>query len=108
MAISRTLPSSPESCPDLPVPVVRLPGAPMPTCTCNLHATCLGIFLIAGLGLGGVLLAYAKRGLFMLCLVHPSKTLRVILRNFYLPQCLAVHVTYTCYVLEAFWLLILV
>ena len=51
---------------------------------------------------GGVLLAYNKRDSFVLCLVHLSKTLRVILRGFYLLQCLAVYVTYTCYVLEAF------
>ena len=48
------------------------------------------------------MLAYAKRGLFVLCLVRLSEILRIILRGLYLPQCLAAHVTYTCYVLEAF------
>ena len=51
-AISRTLLGSLELCPDSPVPVVGPPGAPMLICACSLHATCLGIFLIAGLGLG--------------------------------------------------------
>ena len=51
-AISQTLPSISESCLDLLVPVVGLPGAPMPICACNLHATCFNIFLIARLGLG--------------------------------------------------------
>ena len=51
---------------------------------------------------GSVLLAYAKRGLFVLCLVSLSETLHVILRSFYLPQCLATHVTYMYYILEAF------
>ena len=49
--ISWTLPGFPESCPGSPVPVVGLPGIPMPICACSLHATCLSIFLIAGLGL---------------------------------------------------------
>ena len=48
------------------------------------------------------MLTYVKRGLFVLCLVRLSETLRIILRGFYLPQCLAAHVAYTCYVLEAF------
>ena len=51
-AISQTLPGPPESCPDLPVLVVGPPDAPMPICARSLLATCLGIFLIAGLGLG--------------------------------------------------------
>ena len=51
---------------------------------------------------GNVLLAFAKRGLFVLGLVHLSETLRVILRGFHLPQCLVAYVEYTCYVLEAF------
>ena len=42
----------PESCPDSPVPAVGPPGALMLICTCSLHATCLSIFLVAGLGLG--------------------------------------------------------
>ena len=50
-AISQTLLSSLESCPDSLVPMVGPPGAPMPICACSLHATCLNIFLIAGLGL---------------------------------------------------------
>ena len=42
---------------------------------------------------GGVLLAFAKRGLFVLGLVRLSETLRVILRGFHLPQCLGgIHV----------------
>ena len=41
-----------ESCPDSPVPAVQPPGALMLICACSLHATCLSIFLIAGLGLG--------------------------------------------------------
>ena len=32
--------------------VVGPPGALMPICPCSFHATCFGIFLIAGLGLG--------------------------------------------------------
>ena len=106
--IFRTLPGFFKLFPDLPVSVVGPPGAPMPICACSLHATCFGIFLIAGLGPHcktkpeSVLLASAKRGLFMLGLVHPSETLRVILRGFHLPQCLAAHVRYTCYVLKAF------
>ena len=51
-AISLTLPGSLKSCLNLPVPVVGPPGALMPICACSLHVTCLGIFLIAGLGLG--------------------------------------------------------
>ena len=47
-------------------------------------------------------MAYAKRDLFVLYLVYPFKTLRIILRSFYLPRCLAAHVTYMCYVLKAF------
>ena len=46
-----TLPSSPKSCLDSLVHVVGPPGAPMPICACSLHTTCLGIFLIARLGL---------------------------------------------------------
>ena len=48
------------------------------------------------------MLAYVKRGLFVLGLVCPSETLRIILHGFYLPQCLAGHVEYTCYVLVTF------
>ena len=51
-AISQNLHSSLKSSPDSPAPVVGPPGAPMPICACSLHATSLGIFLIAGLGLG--------------------------------------------------------
>ena len=51
---------------------------------------------------GGIVLAYAKRDLFVLGLVRLFETLRVILRGFHLPQCLAAHVKYMCYVLEAF------
>ena len=40
-----------ESCPDLPVPAVEPPGAPILICACSLHARCLGIFLSTGLGL---------------------------------------------------------
>ena len=48
---------------------------------------------------GGVLLAFAKRDLFMLGLVYSIETLRVILRGFHLPQCLVAYMKYTCYVL---------
>ena len=51
---------------------------------------------------GGVLLAFAKRGLFVLSLVRLSEILRVILNGFHLPQCLVAHVGYTHYVSEAF------
>ena len=51
---------------------------------------------------GGISLAYAKRGLFVVGLVRQSETLRIILYSFQLPQCLVAHMGYTCYVLEAF------
>ena len=41
-----------EFCPDSPVPMVGPPGAQMLICACSFHATCFGIFLVAGLGLG--------------------------------------------------------
>ena len=42
----------PKSCPDSPVPAVGPPGALMLICACTFHATCLSIYLKAGLGLG--------------------------------------------------------
>ena len=56
---------------------------------------------------GGILLAFAMRDLFVLGLVHLSKTLRVILRGSHLPQYLVAHLKYTCYISKAFKLLIL-
>ena len=41
-----------ESCPDSLILAVGPPGAPILICTCSLHATCLGICLVARLGLG--------------------------------------------------------
>ena len=64
-AIFRILPGFPKSCPDLPVPVVEPPGAPMPICPCSFHATCLGIFLIARLGLGAT--CWLALGVVCLC-----------------------------------------
>ena len=103
-AISQTLPGFPELCPDSHVLVVGPPGTPMLICAYSLHATCYMFWHLFHCRTRpeGVLLAYAKRDLLVLCLVCPSETLLVILRSFCLPQCLAAHVKYRCFVLEAF------
>ena len=101
-AISWTLPDSLELCSDLSVPVVGPPGAPMPICACSLHVTCFQHLFHCKTRPGAVLLAFARRGLFVLGLVRLSETLRIILHGFQLPQCLAAYVRYTCYVSEAF------
>ena len=100
-AISWTLPGFPELCPNSPVLMVGPPGALRLICACSLHATCLSIFLIAGLGLG----ASCWHTLSVVCLcwawsIHVRPC--VILCSFWLPQWLAAHGTHTCYVLKAF------
>ena len=50
--ISCVLPGSLESCPDSFALTVGLLGTLMPICACSLHAACLSIFHMVGLGLG--------------------------------------------------------
>ena len=83
-AIFRALTGSLESCPDSPVPVIELLDAPMPICACSLPATCLNIFLIAGLGLG----AFCWRMLSVVCLCYAW--------SIYLRPCALYYVASTC------------
>ena len=56
-----------ELCPNLFVPTVGLPGAPMPICAPSLHVTCLNIHFVTRQGPGApCYLALALVSLFQL------------------------------------------
>ena len=82
----------------------------MPNCACSLHATCLGLFFIAGLGLGAS--HYLTLSVVCLCWAWffysgYFETLHVILCNFQVPQGLVVAVRCTFHDSKKFQLLVL-